>query len=108
MDLGPTGGVVWGRPDEWARRRDPSGCIICLSGGPLDIAAEFASCWATLPRKAPLAGYVCVVARQHVNEPFEMDDETQAQFWRDTMVVAQAVAAHVMPINPAVSVGIGC
>jgi diadenosine tetraphosphate (Ap4A) HIT family hydrolase len=99
IDLGPTGGVVWADIDEWASRRTPEGCIICVSGGPLDIVADFATCWATVPRKAPMAGYVCVVARQHVNEPFEMEAAARSQFWREAMVIAHAVANHVRPIK---------
>ena len=99
VDLGPTGGVVWSAADEWERRRTPEGCIICVSGGPLDIVAEFDSCWATVPRTAPLAAYVCVVARRHVNEPFEMDRDERSRFWDDTMTIAQAVAAHAHPIK---------
>jgi diadenosine tetraphosphate (Ap4A) HIT family hydrolase len=98
-DLGPTGGVIWARRDEWESRCLPSGCIICTAGGPLDIAATFSTCWATVPRQAPLVGYVCVVARRHVNEPFEMTLDEQAAFWQDTMRIAAAVASHVRPIK---------
>jgi len=66
VNLGPTGGDVWSRLDEWERRPSPDGCVICTSGGPFDIVAELPSGWATAPADAPLAGYVCVVARQHV------------------------------------------
>jgi hypothetical protein len=58
VDLGPTGGVVWSRHDEWLRRRTPAGCIICTSGAPLDIIAELPSAWAVAPAAAPLPGYV--------------------------------------------------
>lgn len=90
---------MWSRPDEWERRRRPDGCVICTAGAPLDVVADFPSCWATVPREAPLAGYVCVVAREHVNEPFEMDPAAQATFWRDTMTIAEAVARLVQPIK---------
>ena len=99
IDLGPTGGCLWSDPEEWARRRTPEGCIVCVSGGPLDIVAEFASCWATMPRTAPLPAYVCVISRVHVNEPFEMSDTEQANFWRDTMAIARAVARQAQPIK---------
>lgn len=98
-DLGPTGGVVWSQPQKWARRRTPEGCIICTSGGPLDIIAELPGTWATAPVIAPLRGYVCVVARQHVNEPFELPEAEQQQFWADSMLVAAAVASVVSPIK---------
>jgi diadenosine tetraphosphate (Ap4A) HIT family hydrolase len=63
------------------------------------VVAEFESCWATVPRRAPLPDYVCVVARQHVNEPFEMQPDDQAQFWKDAMLIARAVAQHTRPIK---------
>jgi diadenosine tetraphosphate (Ap4A) HIT family hydrolase len=91
--------VVWTDPAEWARRRTPDGCIICVAGVPLDVIAELGSCWATAPREAPLAGYVCVVARRHVVEPFEMSAEDQSSFWRDAMQVAQALADLVQPMK---------
>jgi diadenosine tetraphosphate (Ap4A) HIT family hydrolase len=65
----------------------------------LDVIAEFGSGWVTAPREAPLPGYVCVVARQHVTEPFEMSVDEQSRFWLDTMVVARAVAELVQPVK---------
>ena len=99
VDLGPTGGVVWARPDEWARRRTPEGCIICTSGAPLDIIAELPSGWATASEYGPLPAYVCFVARHHVNEPFELDRDQQIQFWLDAMLVAEAISSVVTPIK---------
>jgi diadenosine tetraphosphate (Ap4A) HIT family hydrolase len=99
VDLGPTGCVVWSKPGEWERRRRADGCVICISGEPLDVVAALPSCWAIAQRTAPLPGYVCVVARQHVVEPFEMSVDDQATFWRDAMLVAQAVADLVQPIK---------
>ena len=99
MELGPTGGVVWSKPAEWERRRRPDGCVICVAGAPLDIIAELPATWATAPRTAPLPGYVCVVARLHAVEPFELSAEDQTRFWRDAMLVARAVADVVRPIK---------
>jgi len=98
-DLGPTGGAVWSTPAEWERRRSAAGCVICTAGGPLDVIAELASCWVTASREAPLPGYVCVVARQHVVEPFEMSAADQSRFWTDSMSVARAVADLVQPVK---------
>lgn len=98
-DLGRPGGAIWARPDEWARRRTPDGCIICRSGRPLNVIAELPGSWATASENAPLRGYVCVVARRHVNEPFELSRDDQVQFWLDAMLVADAVAAVVEPVK---------
>ncbi|MDT5075478.1 MAG: hypothetical protein QOJ80_115 [Mycobacterium sp.] len=99
VDLGPTGGVVWSDPEEWARRLTPEGCVICRSGGPLDVIAETATCWITAQADAPLAGYVCVVAKTHVAEPYELSPAEQSRFWLDAMTVARAVATVVEPIK---------
>jgi diadenosine tetraphosphate (Ap4A) HIT family hydrolase len=97
--LGPTGGAVWSRRSEWAARRTSAGCVICQAGEPLDVIAEFETCWATAGRSGALPGYVCVVARQHYNEPFEMPAAEQALFWQETMLVAAAVDRVVKPIK---------
>ena len=70
VDLGPTGGMVWSDPEEWARRKSREGCAICRFGKPLDVIAETLVCWITAPVSAPLRGYVCVVSKRHVNEPY--------------------------------------
>lgn len=98
-DLGPTGGAVWSRPDQWAIRRTPEGCVICRSGRPLDVIAEFETCWATAGHQGPLPGYVCIVARKHYVEPFEMPPAEQAQFWQEAMAIAAAVDRVVKPIK---------
>jgi diadenosine tetraphosphate (Ap4A) HIT family hydrolase len=46
-----------------------------------------------------LSGYVCVVARRHVVEPFELSPDEQASFWFDSMLVAKAVAGVVDPVK---------
>lgn len=98
-NLGPTGGAVWSRPEEWAARRTPEGCVICQAGEPLNVIAEFETCWATAARESALPGYVCVIARGHYNEPFEMPPDEQALFWRETMAIASAVDRLVRPIK---------
>jgi diadenosine tetraphosphate (Ap4A) HIT family hydrolase len=88
----PTGGAVWADPAEWARRCDPSGCTICRSGVPSDVLVTLTSCWATAAAEAPLPGYVCVVSRRHVVEPFDLPVPEQVVYWHEAMVVAEAVA----------------
>jgi diadenosine tetraphosphate (Ap4A) HIT family hydrolase len=80
-------------------RRRPEGCVICRSGRPLNVIVELSTCWVTAAREAPLPGYVCVVARRHANEPFEMEPEEQARFWLEAMSIARALAAAVQPIK---------
>lgn len=98
-DVGLTGGTVWSDPTEWERRLTPAGCVICASGGPQNVIAGLSSCWVTAPPEAPLRYYVCVVARDHVIEPYEMAPDDQAVFWREAMAVARLVASVAQPVK---------
>jgi diadenosine tetraphosphate (Ap4A) HIT family hydrolase len=98
-EFGPTGGAIWADAEEWSRRLRPDGCIICRSGAPLDVIAEFQNSWATAPEDVPLAGYVCVVARRHVVEPYQLPGTELEAFWNESMVVAEAVASVVHPVK---------
>ena len=98
-DLGATGGLVWADEAEWSRRRTQADCMICASGGPISIIAESPSCWVSAGADGPLPGYVCVVSKSHVCEPFELSREEQAAFWLDAMTVAAAVAEIENPVK---------
>ena len=65
-------------------------CPICSRRSPLHVIAEAPTVWVTAPPDAPLPGYVCVVSKMHVVEPFELDDETSATFWSACMRTARA------------------
>ena len=73
--------------------------MICRAGQPLDVIAEFETCWATAGREGVLPGHVCVVARNHYNEPFEMPVAEQAKFWQEAMAIAGAVDRVMHPIK---------
>ncbi len=98
-DLGATGGVVWSDPEEWAWRRKAEGCVICRDGASLDILSETSSCWVTAAPEGALPAYVCVVARAHVVEPYELPPSEQAVFWQDAMTAARAVAEVARPVK---------
>ena len=72
-------------------------CVICGNGDgrPGDVLVELASSWVTAAREACLPGYVCVVSRRHVVEPFELDDG--GAWWAECMRVARALAAELRP-----------
>lgn len=72
-------------------------CPICARGAPLDVIAELEATWATAGPEAPLPGYVCVVAKRHVVEPFELPAPEMDAFWRETMLVARALSGVVRP-----------
>jgi diadenosine tetraphosphate (Ap4A) HIT family hydrolase len=72
-------------------------CPICDRGEPLDVIAELESVWITAATTAPLPGYVCVVAKSHVEEPYELRGEQGLLFWEEAMRVAEAVARTIVP-----------
>ena len=66
-------------------------CPICANGEPLDVVAELETTWITAPVEAPLPGYVCVVSKRHVAEPFELPAPELIAFWQEAMLAAQTV-----------------
>jgi hypothetical protein len=74
----PLGGGVWSDTAEWERRLTPSGCVICASARPNNVIGEMPPCWVTAQLRAPVRFYVCIVARNHVVEPYEMTPSEQA------------------------------
>jgi diadenosine tetraphosphate (Ap4A) HIT family hydrolase len=76
-------------------------CVICRDGGPIDVIVELPTVWITAPSRAPLPGYVCVVAKRHVVEPFELDEPERSAFWAESMSVAAALseAEHPSKMN---------
>ena len=64
---------------------------------PLDVVAELPTTWVTASVEAPLPGYVCVVSKKHVVEPFDLTPDDQTAFWSETMLVARAVATLLRP-----------
>jgi diadenosine tetraphosphate (Ap4A) HIT family hydrolase len=53
--------------------------------------------WVTLPPRTPLPGYVCLVAKRHVREPFELPDSERRAFWDAVDRVASALNATLRP-----------
>jgi diadenosine tetraphosphate (Ap4A) HIT family hydrolase len=72
-------------------------CPICDRGEPLDVIAQLESVWITAATMAPLPGYVCVVAKRHAEEPYELARGQRLVFWEEAMQVAEAVAEAIRP-----------
>ena len=53
--------------------------------------------WACAPPDAALPGYVCLIARRHVREPYELPEGERRQFWDDLDRVAKALASRLEP-----------
>lgn len=69
-------------------------CPICAEGRPTDVVVELDASWVTAPRAAALPGYVCVVARHHVAEPYELEGLERRRYWEELLWVAEAVRAE--------------
>jgi diadenosine tetraphosphate (Ap4A) HIT family hydrolase len=69
------------------------GCPICRRGEPLDVLVDIGLVWVTAPADAPLPGYVAVVAKRHVTEPYDLDDDEGHAFWDAVMKVAERLRA---------------
>jgi diadenosine tetraphosphate (Ap4A) HIT family hydrolase len=66
-------------------------CPICARGAPLDVLVELPATWVTASLEAPLPGYVCVVSKIHVTEPFELTGRAREAWWDDVSTVGDAV-----------------
>lgn len=89
----------WTDAHEWQALRDGSLCPICSDDGPTDILAELETTWVTAPQLIPLPGYLCVVSKRHVVEPFELSGAERHGFWDETLRVAAAVEAEFKPVK---------
>jgi diadenosine tetraphosphate (Ap4A) HIT family hydrolase len=96
---GVLGGSIWDDPERWARVADGSGCAICRRGRPLGVLVERPATWITSDRLALTRGYLCVVARRHVLEPYELDRAERGAFWEDVLFAAERLAGLVTPIK---------
>jgi diadenosine tetraphosphate (Ap4A) HIT family hydrolase len=95
----PQVGSLWRTPAVWAKRRTRDGCPICRAGRPRDVVATLAVTWVAAPRRAPLPGYVAVIATRHVIEPFDLPAQTARAFWNDVMLAAKALSNLLSPIK---------
>lgn len=82
----------WSDAAAWRGLADGSTCPICVRGVPLHIIADLAASWLTMPERAALPGYVCLVSRIHAVELHDLSDEQAAAFMRDARRVSAAVS----------------
>jgi diadenosine tetraphosphate (Ap4A) HIT family hydrolase len=94
---------LWTDLRAWRQRVTPDGCPICQSirstGQPQDTLVALDASWVTAPRRAPLPGYVCLVSRRHVIEPYQLPEPEQRAFFAEAMRTARAVAELLRPIR---------
>jgi diadenosine tetraphosphate (Ap4A) HIT family hydrolase len=63
-----------------------------MRGEPLHIVAELPASWLTMPERAALPGYVCLVSRIHAVELHDLSDDEAVAFMRDARRVSAAVS----------------
>jgi diadenosine tetraphosphate (Ap4A) HIT family hydrolase len=101
-DEGPTGelgGSIWDDPERWQGLADGSGCPICLRGEPLGILLDRPATWITSDARAATRGYLCVVSKRHVLEPYQLGAKDRAGFWDDVLFAAERLAGLLRPIK---------
>ena len=91
-------GGAWSNPEGWAQRLRPEGCIVCNSGHPFGIIADLKQTWVTTDPEVAIFGYVCVISKIHVVEPFDLPD-TGVGFWQEAMAVAQVLKELYRPVK---------
>ena len=91
------GGGIWDDPALWAALADGSECPVCRRGRPRGVLVERPYAWLTSSERVPARGYVCVVAKRHVVEPYELPDEERIGFWDDVCFAAERLALLLRP-----------
>jgi diadenosine tetraphosphate (Ap4A) HIT family hydrolase len=76
---------------------DGTSCPICDRGEPTDIGLELEHTWVTIPPRTPLPGYVAIIAKHHVREPFELVEADRLGFWSEVDQVAAALDRRLRP-----------
>ena len=94
---GELGGSIWDDPERWRSLTDGSGCPICLRGQPLGVLIERPRTWITSDERAATRGYLCVVSRRHVIEPYQLVGDEREAFWEDILFAAERLARLVGP-----------
>jgi diadenosine tetraphosphate (Ap4A) HIT family hydrolase len=89
---------VWTDERAWRGLISRSLCPICLEG-PKDVVAEFSTSWVTAGPKAPLPGYVAVVCKHHVVEPFDLVPPERGAIWEDVLTTAKILADLFQPVK---------
>jgi diadenosine tetraphosphate (Ap4A) HIT family hydrolase len=94
---GELGGSIWESPERWAALIDGSQCPICERGEPLGVLVDRPASWICSDTRAITSGYVCVVAKRHVVEPFELRGDERQEFWEDVLFAAERLVRLVKP-----------
>ena len=55
--------------------------------------------WYTATSPAPMLGYICVVSKRHVVEPFALRGAERTAFWEETLWAAETVDRLFRPMK---------
>jgi diadenosine tetraphosphate (Ap4A) HIT family hydrolase len=83
---------AWNNPEAWGALKDGSACPICRRGEPLDLLLEQEASWLSMPGRAPMTGYACLVSKIHAVELYDLAEPQAEAFMRDTRRVSAALA----------------
>jgi diadenosine tetraphosphate (Ap4A) HIT family hydrolase len=84
---------MWNDRERWSALCSEAGCPICIRREPLDVLATLEASWVTMQEAAPVAGYVCLVARTHAVDLHDLPEAAAVAFMRDARKVSRAVAS---------------
>ena len=94
-----------GWPDDWSARVSGEVCSMCKAGRPDDdgyglriFQGRYADAY--LQRARVQTGYTKVIWRgRHVVEPTELSDEESTGYWREVLLVAEALQRRYQPLK---------
>ena len=81
----------WTDAQRWPALVDGSDCPLCGRGSGPDVVASLETCVITTDESVPVAGYCCMVLKEHRVELHELSGREGAAFMQDVKRVAAAV-----------------
>ena len=90
--------AAWRDAAAWRELVDGTTCPFC-TGEPRGLVAETPTSWVTTEREVACRGYLCVIARRHVVEPFELPPDELARFFGDVAHAAAAIDELFRPVK---------
>lgn len=75
----------------WSALRDGTACWTCPDGPRGLVLAETKTTWVTTRREVPCIGYLCVYAKRHVVELYDLSPDELSAFMSDVAEAARVV-----------------
>jgi diadenosine tetraphosphate (Ap4A) HIT family hydrolase len=89
----------WRDQERWQSLRDGSTCWTCADGPGGILIAESPAAWVTTRVDVPCRGYLCIYARRHVVEPYELPRDEFEDFFATVAAAARAINEAVTPVK---------